>query len=193
MINSEGGGTGQVCVFCHHPHRGDNSGGDTNGGDDLHWNKGYFSDTSNDTYVDTPSLMQAPVGTINATVPQSYLCMACHDGTVAAGSLIASPGDAPGGNIAADYTAVPGVGTTMVDDHPVNMVYTSGGTNVDIVANTGDSILSGKYILFDGYMQCSTCHDVHMGDNSASTIVPVQFMRGEVSGSAICIDCHTSK
>jgi predicted CXXCH cytochrome family protein len=44
---------------------------------------------------------------------------------------------------------------------------------------------SGKFLpLFDGKMQCATCHDVH--DNTSSR----PFLRASTTGSEICLACH---
>ena len=182
-----GAATTQICVFCHHPHRGEaGAGDDQNGGEALLWNMGGFAVTTYDTYASTATMNEATAA-VDSNAPQSFLCMACHDGVISGGSLIENPGD---GNDVTYTTLVASanLGTTLVNDHPVNMTYSDADTG--LAANTATAAAT-DYVLFSGKMQCATCHDVHAGTTSQSNAV--QFMRGNTVGSKICVDCHVTK
>ncbi len=190
--------TTQTCVFCHHPHR--TAGGGTIFTNMVLWNQ-VEQDATYATYNSTTS------STINGTAfditnsgdsARSYLCMACHDGDIATDSLVAAPGD--GSNIDLVYNlgtlGVGDLGTTLEDDHPVNITYANlvGGNNDDGLSDVVvDGVIAGLYPLFNNTLQCATCHDVHDGDSTAST--GVQFMRGNTweANSKICVDCHIDK
>jgi hypothetical protein len=134
----------------------------------------------------------------------SYLCMACHDGTVGGDAeLIRDPLDGTGGSGfsftgAADQA---NLGTTLADDHPVDFDYTAaeavdGGLKA-ADGTSGNIIADGvTYPLFNNTMQCATCHNVHNGSDS-ETDNAIQFMRGlgtnVITNSKICTDCHENK
>lgn len=187
-------GTNQVCVFCHHPHRGPN-GGDENATNALLWNMADFSATSYTAYQQSGTLNNATSAVTGTSAPQSFLCMACHDGSIGAGALLQAPTD--GTNIAATVSvANANLGSTLEDDHPVNMIYT--GNDAGILTAVSGQVAS-TYPLFDSggsgtneWMQCGTCHGVHLGAGDSQSPL-TDFMRGNLVGSQICRDCHTNK
>jgi len=190
-----GASTGQVCVFCHHPHRGVNA----SLGNDLLWNMNSVGSANITGY--SSATMNATTAAVNATAPQSFLCMTCHDGLIAAGALVQKPKD--GSNTTADWwndaaaNATADLGSTLADDHPVNFTYTD-ASSVDTagikapLANTVTGASANTYPLFGGTMQCATCHDVHAGTTTKDT-GGIQFMRGDTAASEICVDCHINK
>ena len=195
--NYAGTGSNQVCVFCHHPHRGYVVPGG-NVSNALLWNVDDFSQSSYSTYTNN-SMNAVDNGTAltSTNSPQSFLCMACHDGVISANSLVLPPGD--GIDIPANKTLSGGavLGTTLADDHPVNFTYTTDGGLAIPAAGVVTGVPSGNtYPLFAGLMQCGTCHDVHAGDTTSGTdskSTAVGFMRGNIEYSQICTDCHTNK
>ena len=198
-----GAATSQVCVFCHHPHRGASTVSTV-----LLWN---ISDTANtyNTYGPTPTSGNGAAGTIggqtgtNTETQYTLLCLGCHDGAGATNSWV-QPNAADGtlGSMVAVGGAA-NLGSTLEDDHPVDFLYTDaygagykGSGAGDIKPNTGNFVIgavtSTSYPLFSTTMQCATCHDVHNGQSPL-----VQFMRGGstnvIANSGICRDCHQSK
>lgn len=179
-----GTGSDQICVFCHHPHRSSGSG--TIWTNEVLWNQEnnnvdfatYTSLTLNATSVNVDSTQSM----------RSYLCLACHDGDIANGALIAAPRE--GTNITTGFTLSWGnLGPTLEDDHPVNIDY---DLNTDAGLAAGTAVNTAGYPLYAGKVQCATCHDVHNGANSELT---VQFMRKADwnANSLICVTCHTNK
>lgn len=188
--------TVQICVFCHHPHRGDAGAGATVK-NTLLWNMDDFSRTSYATYAQSGTMNAGDVGvavdSADAYASQSFLCMACHDGTIGVGALVTTPGDNDA-NVTVSYALDPraDLGTTLADDHPVNIIYPTDDTL--IVTNNGNMVNSTYPLFGGGKMQCGTCHDVHAGGtDSASSASNMDFMRGDIRGSQICLDCHLGK
>ena len=192
-----GATTSQVCVFCHHPHRGAATGVSTV----LLWNISaaagsyatYSSPTTNATGIGS-TLSSAS----DSSAMYSLLCMGCHDGAGSSNSFIRTTVDGVLGTVPVPAGNA-NLGTTLTDDHPVNFQYptaTAAGLE-DINVTITNGKVDGTYPLFnDGAgnptMQCATCHDVHNGGSAR-----VQFMRGGtadvITNSKICRDCHTAK
>jgi predicted CXXCH cytochrome family protein len=167
----------RLCIFCHTPH-----GADTSVADAPLWNHM----TTNQNYVvyDSPTL-DAVVG---QPAGASRLCLSCHDGTVAVDAFGSSPGSfflgGPGA-IGADG---------LLNDHPISFQYTDSLSAQDgeLHPPSVTSSLLGSTIdddlLFNGSMECSSCHDVHRGPaasavNDALLVIPQ-------TGSTLCLVCH---
>jgi predicted CXXCH cytochrome family protein len=174
--------TTQICVYCHTPHLGT-----TNNGQYPLWNHTlstvatygvYSSTTMNVTPTDIGG---ATIGTAGVT----SLCMSCHDGTVSVANVVKAPRDGSAGNLApANVIPVAStayVGTDLTDDHPVNFTYADSISGGDGELNPGAGLAIAQ--LFNGQVQCASCHDVH--DN---TFTP--FLIGDNTNSALCLDCH---
>lgn len=110
--------------------------------------------------------------TLNARVGQpdgeSLECLTCHDGTIAP--------DTRG--------STKGVGKNIHNDHPISFVYDlllafqDGGLN-----NPSNKNVSA--LLFNGKVQCTSCHDVH---NSVDA--PRYLLVMPNSYSDLCLTCH---
>jgi predicted CXXCH cytochrome family protein len=179
-----GNGLTEVCVSCHTPHQATAA----NAQDPL-WNHTGTSTAAFGVYASS-TLNAAPAeigGAAMGSQSVSMLCMSCHDGTVSVLSMynppnsgtptvtaIASRIDASGFIISAAN-----LGTSLVDDHPINFNYAA--------AQAADSGLvaagSISVPLFAGTMQCASCHNVHDPSN-------VPFLRMSNAASALCLDCH---
>jgi predicted CXXCH cytochrome family protein len=161
----------QLCVYCHTPHKAEGVGGPI-------WNRqnGTAADGFT-TYGNTQAGTTAK-GIIGA---QSLSCLSCHDGTISVDSIYNPPGDEAwvnDGDSIVD-TSFAYIGTDLSDDHPVSIVYTEGVAGLKTLVN-GDA---GGMPLFNGDVECATCHDVH--DDSLGS-----FLRVEAAQSAICSACH---
>ncbi len=191
-ISAGGATTTQVCVFCHHPHRGAASATTT-----LLWN---ISDASA-VYVtyDSPSTNatgSADLVSTDISDAYSLACMGCHDGGGAGSGFFKKTVDGVLGSFPNLGSTTGNLTTTLSDDHPVGFAYpsvTAPGVE-DIRLGTAAAVVAGSnvYPLYSGTMQCATCHDVHAGGTPG-----VQFMRGGtvniIANSQICVDCHMSK
>jgi len=163
--------TGQVCFFCHAPHRPPSDSG-------MMWNR--FDTTVTYIPYESPTL-KADVGQPTGV---SKLCLSCHDGTVALGSVRSK----------SDKFDVRGSGRFMVskrsrlgvdlrDDHPISFRYDSA-----LVAENDELVnpfmLTGAVQLDrSGQVQCTSCHSAH--DNTYG-----KFLLTSRSGSELCLNCH---
>lgn len=116
-------GTNQICVFCHHPHRGDVLPW-TQG--TLLWNYNSSNYTYRTTYVsdampaNTVSMDATTIWTNGGPAVYSMYCLGCHDGDTGADTLLQNPGDAT-----VDFTkpgALSGIGSAMQADTPTRAV-----------------------------------------------------------------------
>lgn len=149
-------------------------------------------------------------GAVAGSATVSNLCLSCHDGTVGVNTLYKgqysptgrrSPDFGGGINVAVFMPEDAQIGSDTLglrDEHPINFTYdaTLAAKSRNLVvpisdpsglggSRTGLQPTVGNFLpLFDGKMQCATCHDVH--DNS--TYRP--FLRASTTQSALCLACH---
>ena len=172
-IKSAGGK--DACVFCHTSHHATIA--------TPLWNHS-LSTVSN--YVVYAS---ARMTSLSITIPQpngsSRLCLSCHDGTVALGSL----GGYTVTNMQNGVTTMPAgninnLGTDLSADHPISFVYDSALASRD-AAIIDPAHLSTKLVRTDSQsrLQCTACHDPH-NDQYGS------FLVMDNTGSALCLVCH---
>ncbi len=178
-IKAAAGGTTEICVFCHTPHG----------------SIGKFSgDTSN-----TPLWNHSLSAVANYIVPYdsyvtvgqpdkgSTLCLSCHDGTVAIGAVVNTPGPGSTGQItmANGVTTMPStnggyLGTDISGMHPVSIAINC--TLDTDIENSGNGtalnippllpLLKPTNATYGGHpgvpirggfggVQCASCHDPH--------------------------------
>jgi len=178
----------QICVFCHTPHAAEaipNA---------PLWNRKlsgatYTPYTSNS--IDANDIAATPGGS-------SKLCLSCHDGTIALGSvsvlnsqsnvLIDMTGTGPGGVMpsgAGDTTGFTRkLGTDLSNDHPISFTYDSQLAsldgelrNPDLEAHIGNRAngVTPAVPLENNQVQCTSCHDPHIRDSDLS--VNIKFLR----------------
>ena len=190
--------TDRVCVFCHTPHLANPY------AQGPLWNRVYDV-TKPYTFYSSPTLDGAPPVALNG---HSMNCLGCHDGSLANVSLNGNPVsdkhdlvNAPGSGGVPDITSVPScggchflilggnplmeIGTDLTDDHPVSIAYPplgDTGFHLPPDADTGWAATGGLK-LYDGNIECPTCHNVH-----DPTLEP--FLRLSVDASAMCTTCH---
>lgn len=175
-FSTRGWGSDQICIFCHAPHNARQ-----NAGAPL-WAHAATTQTFR-LYSRTASW------SFTATTDQpegiSKLCLSCHDGTVAVDSF----GARAGANfIAARSTR--NLGIDLRDDHPIAFTYdaalvtadAAGGSNQLVIPASAREVVPGVP-LYDGKVECSTCHNAHNNTNGA-------FLRQSNAGSALCLRCH---
>lgn len=100
LRNTTTSGTDEICVFCHTPHGGVNTGGVPL------WNKGLPSGTSYTMY--SSSTMDGAAANLTGSV--SLACLSCHDGSQAMDNMINAPGSGNynSGGATQGYTWAPG-------------------------------------------------------------------------------------
>ena len=187
--------TTEVCVFCHTPHDAiTNLPRATN--EFPLWNH-ELSVTPTFQVYDSVTMEQHPpaAGYDDFAGGDNFstaLCMSCHDGTVAVNDLRNGPGPgnvdpaltgpSPGGGVNGVTGLIDNgaalIGADLRNDHPVNIDYaTSFATDGELVA------AAGGLDLYNGRMQCATCHDPHDDTNG-------MFLVMSNAASALCTTCH---
>lgn len=190
--------TPEPCVFCHTPHMAN-----TRIQGPL-WNRFVDPNVAFTLYANPGGTMDTTVGQPS---PLSRLCLGCHDGVEATtmgngtvGStkheLLKAPGSPP-----PDLTSMPNcngchadlaygrpakmLGTDLSDDHPISMVYPTPAqdpkfhTPPDSQRGWG----VGNVRLFDGKVECSSCHNPHNPAYAPFLIKPN-------AKSDLCLTCH---
>ena len=187
----------EVCVFCHTPH-----GATSFPGSPL-WNRQLSSQTYT---VYTSSSLDAEdiMGQLDQPGGSSKLCLSCHDGTLAIGTVNVLGGQ-QNVNIqmtgtAADGTMPPGDGETtgftrdlgvdLTNDHPISLTYDSNLANVDTelvdpvaAAHIGVRAPGFRPIVpleqtgsgGAAQIQCASCHDPHIRDQDPAEVI--KFLR----------------
>ena len=179
----------EVCIFCHTPHRANTT--------DIGplWNReeitASFSLYGSETLDGSPA---QPTGS-------SLACLGCHDGAIAIDMFRAghpstpnmmslgdvyypgSPYGEGGANIGESYAANPSV-NDLGNDHPVSFVYDEALALAD-GGLRDPGTLPADLPLFEGRLECATCHDVHDGTPAIPSL-----LRVNISGSELCLSCH---
>lgn len=157
--------------------------------------------------------MDAAVGDPSGS---SLACLSCHDGTVALNASLSNPTPSSPEYIGPSEQVGPDLHTT----HPISFVYDSALAAADgyledpstyligspkalsvptppVPGTWSGTSLTGKTIdealLFDGRMECASCHDVHAMEGSAATSIHLLRINGfdaDLHGSLLCRTCH---
>ena len=163
---------GNICIACHTPHNGNQTVPEA-----PLWNHEVtgstftmYSGTTMDASTSQPS-------------GESLLCLSCHDGTVAL--------DSYGGSTGTSYiSGSRNLGTDLSNDHPISFDYNTtlavldGGLHDPAVKTTSLGGTIDHDLLFNGRMQCSSCHDVHNAEGND------HLLRIANIASALCLTCH---
>lgn len=178
----------EICVFCHTPHNANPAG--------ALWNKQDTGSTY-DVYASQTltAIMSPNAPTLGQPTGSSKLCLSCHDGTMAIGSLLNMPGKTQAGTLnvtGADITAgkissvsTAYIGTDLRDDHPISFEYSLAfPANPEIV----DPATLPPDVKLDSTakVQCTSCHDPH------GTAFP-KFMVASLENGALCSTCHDKR
>lgn len=172
----------QVCVFCHAPHSTDTIA--------QLWNK-TLTEEANYTLYSSERLTGYP--TPSQPKDRSKLCMSCHDGTIAIGSVYNRPGLGLDGTIlmADGVTVMPSAsggytGIDLSDDHPIGYTYDT-NNDPELTLRNWPWKDEGLKVLLDpdasnGTVECHTCHNPH--DNFYSPFL-------NEPETSLCTTCHS--
>ena len=197
-LSSPWGDSNQPCVFCHTPH----SANTTIAIQAPLWNR--FLDATQAFQLYASSTLDTSPGSPNTT--RSLLCLGCHDGSLGTAVVHGYVGstkhdliNAPGSGGIPDTSSYPNcerchpdmyggppanwLGTDLSNDHPVAMLYPT--IVQDPAFNTPPSLSNGwtDVPLFEGRVECASCHNPHDPTNPA-------FLRVANAASALCLRCH---
>jgi len=194
-FSTTGWSNDRICVACHAPHHADISVSDA-----PLWNHELSGTATYTLYNDGGTS-----STLNATMGQpsglSKLCLSCHDGTVAVDSFGGTTGTGAGAG--GPITSRSNLGVSLSDDHPIGFTYdtalaTADGSLWDPADGAGHPVTIGSggqtkegsiaaVMLYDGKVECSSCHDVH---NTFTADSGAMLVKVTQSGSQICLACH---
>jgi hypothetical protein len=178
-----------LCNFCHIAHKFADLTGVPASAGPLLWNHTLSSTTSYGTYTSSSFAGYGTditdLGTV-ATPTVSNLCLSCHDGTVAVNSWYSTPGSGitnPGSSkMDLQYTV-----NDLTQQHPINFTYNAAlatAAGIRVPASTTSVDGAGEIPLFQGKMQCATCHDPHNKSGIMSQAFPTQ------TSGTFCTYCH---
>ncbi len=159
----------QVCIFCHASH--------TKAGAQPLWNR-ELSISSYQIYQSSTfdAKPDQPMGT-------SKLCLSCHDGTIALGSVLSRSERIR--MIGADRVpaGLRNLGMDLSDDHPVSFVYSSSLAGADLQLRSPAALPEHVKLDSQGRMQCTACHDAHNNQYG-------DFLVMDNTSGALCTTCH---
>ncbi len=208
------------CAMCHTPHSGQGSYPLWNRTQTGVAAYQLYASPSFDMTMGTVN-EEYPVGTANNDHYATTHCMVCHNGVTS--SLVNYPGPGSPVNTQYDFTSTllqsgkSNLGSSMKDDHPVSFTYDptkdadNNGFRDSLPYGSGSRKAiygaQGTYPLFtaDGLnytqFECATCHSVHdtvdypgkSMDDGISAGTQVYFLRGDNTGSGMCMDCHVNR
>jgi predicted CXXCH cytochrome family protein len=157
----------RTCVFCHTPHNASPL--------SPLWNKAL--DAQVYSVYTSPTLKAGP---LPQPAGPTKLCLSCHDGTIATGTIVS-----PAGNIAmAGSGLLPAgspsnFGVDLGAHHPVSFPYGSALPNAGLASSPPPELHYGA----KDEVHCTTCHDPHQDPFGA-------FLRKDNRYAALCTTCH---
>lgn len=179
------GGSYALCNYCHIAHKFSNVTAPATAGP-LLWNHTLSSKTTYGVYTSTTfsgyNTDITDLGSV-ATPTVSNLCLSCHDGTIAIDSWYSAVRATQNSVFMPTDRTV----TDLTQQHPVNFTYNAALANAAgllVPASTTSVDGAGEIPLFEGKMQCATCHDPHNASGIMTQAFPTQ-----VSGT-FCTYCH---
>ena len=179
------GNLGSPCLYCHAPHSGIN--GTAGVQATPLWDQKLSSVSSYQMY--TSSTMVNKTNSLPPLGSNSTLCLSCHDGTVALGTLT------PYGKVSmtGSLSGTPAdLGTNLQTTHPFSFVLplqSAPDLVPSLSANppsTADS--TGAVQLINGNVECGSCHNPHVQNIDPSA----DFLVINNSESALCLACHST-
>lgn len=160
----------QPCIFCHTPHN-------ATAAKPL-WNRSLS--TASYTPYRSNSLQALP----DQPTGSSKLCLSCHDGTIALGSVVSRHQEI---TMAGGVTRMPAgttnLGTDLSDDHPVSFKYDATLIQKNQKLRNPASLPDTVKLDENLELQCTSCHEPH--DNQFGN-----FLVMSNSASQLCVTCH---
>lgn len=196
----------RICVYCHAPHNTVKAADAAGIAYTPLWNHAVTNQTyvmySNGTELPNDLAHQSQAMQLlagkNRPGGVSRLCLSCHDGTVstnAYGWYGATSTDKGSKYITAGSPFLIGGAGDLSNHHPIGFSYDAaqandGGLAVSSTPLTGNGAFASKTIkqlLWNGNMECTTCHDVH---NTGNATDADKFLWKADNQSAFCLTCH---
>jgi predicted CXXCH cytochrome family protein len=161
----------QVCIFCHTPHNATPI--------QPLWNRNL--PTTAYTVYSSNALDARP----GQPTGSSKMCLSCHDGTIALGSVASRDQRI---QMAGGITTIPpgstNLGTDLSDDHPISFRFDSFLASRDPHLADPTTLPNELKLDQNRELQCTTCHDAH--DNSFGHFL----VMSNQNNAALCRSCH---
>ena len=154
----------EICIFCHTPHNASPRA--------PLWNKNVFGGTY--TLYNSSTLNAVP----GQPDGNSILCLSCHDGTIALGSVLSRPAAI---SMTGAMPTSRNLTTDLSNDHPVSFLYNAALATAD--GQLKAPPLTTVKLDHNSKLQCTSCHDSHSAANPS-------FLRASQLNSALCFLCH---
>jgi predicted CXXCH cytochrome family protein len=189
----------RVCIYCHAPHhaiKAGNAGFSTLTYYPL-WNHAVTNIASFETYTNGIETPNSPAHMLNADIGQpggvSRLCLSCHDGSMAISTYgFNDASSSHVGSINASGRILIGGSGILKNHHPIGFDYDAVAAIDDEINDSSTSLLGANVwgltisdLLWNGKMECSSCHDVHNTKNEGQRFTWVEDTR-----SNLCFSCH---
>jgi predicted CXXCH cytochrome family protein len=160
----------EVCIFCHTPHNASPI--------QPMWNRN--NPVSAYVVYSSQSLDATP----GQPTGSSKLCLSCHDGSIAVGSVLSRDQEiSMAGGIHTLPAGRSNLGTDLSDDHPVSFRYDTALASKDLKLKDPAQLPLQVKLDKAGELQCTSCHDAHDDSNGA-------FLVMDNSTSQLCASCH---
>ena len=160
-----------ACLYCHVPHSG--------GGKSALWGQTY----SSSIYQTYTSDTEQNTGVQPELGQDSSMCLSCHDGTVAVGTVT------PYGpyTMTGTWTTM---GTNLISSHPFSLklpLKDAPNLVASLVASGQTQDPTHAVQLIKGNVECTSCHNPHIQaiDKQSQNFL----VRDDVKG-AVCLACH---
>lgn len=158
----------EVCLFCHISHQSKPA--------SALWNR----NNSAATYtLYTSTTLKALPGQPSGS---SVLCLSCHDGTIALGSVSSRTSVITFANTVNMPVGTSNLATDLKNDHPFSFTYDAALATLNPQIITPAS-LNPVIKLQSGKLQCTSCHDPHVNLYTDFLVATTQY-------SNICKACH---
>lgn len=186
----------QVCIFCHTTHVASPIA--------PLWNR---ANSPQAYLIYTSRSLDAKPG---QPTGDSKLCLSCHDGTIALGSVLrrglSATGVAGPIQMRGGVTTMPhgsgNLGTDLRDDHPISFRFDSSLATKDGRLRDPSGLPSQIKLDPNRELQCTTCHDAHnnafgkflvmRNTNSELCVSCHTISQTDIQGHGQCVDCHQS-
>ena len=177
------GRAGQICIYCHTPHG-------TNPADPSLplWNRAYSATKTYTPYL-AANLQSGHAVLASNFSPGTRACLSCHDGSMTDVSIVYFNNQMDISTGALSVVGLDVLGTDLSNDHPIGMLYASPQMITPGQYKAKPTTLpfftsAGVVDNAAGFMQCSSCHEVHNQFNATF------ILRQSNQGSQLCLLCH---
>jgi predicted CXXCH cytochrome family protein len=161
----------EICLFCHTAHNSKPQ--------SPLWNR---NDPGSTYTLYSSSTLKSMPGQPNGS---SILCLSCHDGTVALGSVLSRSSTISFASTVNMPVGPSNLSTDLKNDHPISFTYDNAlATSNGSLENPAN--IDHRIQLENNQLQCTSCHDPHKN-------LTTDFLVTTSENSQLCMSCHTIK